>query len=81
MLDGRDQHSQRHDTQQQEHDQSQTARSAGHDSSDSQCRTQRARNIHLAETRRAIRHCQASDELWPGWRDRCGCVDQDKTGA
>ena len=71
MLDSRNQHSQRHDTQQQEHHQAQTAGSAGHSSSGSHRRTQRARDIHLAETRRAIRHRQANDEFRPGWRDRC----------
>ena len=69
------------DTQQQEHQQAETAGNGGHGDGDGQCRTQRARDVHFAETCRAVHHWQSRDEYRPGRRGGCHGVDQDTPGS
>ncbi len=81
MRDSCSQHAQRRDAQQQERQQAKAHRPAGDGRGDNQRRMQRARHLHLAETRRAIHDRQAPDEHGPGRSDRRRGVDQDPPGA
>ena len=79
MIDGRREHPQRRDPQQQKHQQTKATRTAGHGGGNSQCRTQRTRDIHFAETRRPSANIRRAISRGQAGA-RCRRVDQDLTG-